>query len=326
MSSPLAKLIHDTALELAPDVIDFRRDLHAHPELSNCEERTAAKAAEAMRALGLAPREKVGGHGVVALMAGDGEGPCVGARADMDALPITEETDLPFASTATAEWRGPRGGGHARLRPRRARGLSRGRRPSHPPHPGSHRHARLGEVPLPARRGRRGPRGNRGRPEVHPGGRRGGRSAPGRRLRPPRGSQQPGGPHRPLGRPEPRQRGRVPPHRAGHGQPRRLALVRRGSRGHGLAHRPGLADPVEPRGGHPRAPGRLGLLHPRRFGLQHPARDGDPRGHHPELLPRGAGPRVGEHAPHRQGHPGLGAHGLRRGTRLAPHPPHHRGV
>ena len=106
MSSPLARLIHETAMDLAPEIIDFRRDLHAHPELSNCEERTAARAAEAMRSLGLSPREKVGGHGVVALMEGDGEGPCVGARADMDALPVTEDSGLPFASTATASWRG----------------------------------------------------------------------------------------------------------------------------------------------------------------------------------------------------------------------------
>lgn len=106
MSSPLAGWIHELARELAPEIIDFRRELHAHPELSNCEERTAARVAAELRKLGLSPREKVGGHGVVALLEGDGDGPCVGARADMDALPLEEDSGLPFASTVRTTWRG----------------------------------------------------------------------------------------------------------------------------------------------------------------------------------------------------------------------------
>ena len=79
------------------DLIELRRDLHAHPELSFHEERTAATAADAVEALGFAVRRGVGGHGVVAEIGADG--PTVALRADMDALPITEINDVPYAST-----------------------------------------------------------------------------------------------------------------------------------------------------------------------------------------------------------------------------------
>ena len=80
---------------------DFYRDLHAHPELSHEERRTAKNVAERLRASGCEVHEQVGGTGVVGLL-GNGEGPVVLLRADMDALPVREATGLPYASTAVA--------------------------------------------------------------------------------------------------------------------------------------------------------------------------------------------------------------------------------
>jgi hippurate hydrolase len=80
---------------------DFYRDLHAHPELSHQEQRTAATVAERLRAFGYEVRDKVGGTGVVGVLA-NGTGPRVLLRADMDALPVKEATGLPYASTVTA--------------------------------------------------------------------------------------------------------------------------------------------------------------------------------------------------------------------------------
>lgn len=80
-------------------VLLWRRDFHAHPELSGEEKRTASIVAAHLRALGLDVREHVGGFGVVGLLRGGaGPGPVVGFRADMDALPIQELTGFPYAS------------------------------------------------------------------------------------------------------------------------------------------------------------------------------------------------------------------------------------
>ena len=79
-------------------VVSYRRWLHAHPELSGREEKTAAYIARALSEMGLSPTENVGGYGVTALIQGRGPGKCVGLRADFDALPIAECTGLPFAS------------------------------------------------------------------------------------------------------------------------------------------------------------------------------------------------------------------------------------
>jgi amidohydrolase len=88
-----------------PKLLELYRDLHANPELSMQEVRTAAKLAAEMRKLGFKVTEKVGKTGVVAMME-NGPGPVLMIRADMDALPVAEETGLPFASkvrTTTAE-------------------------------------------------------------------------------------------------------------------------------------------------------------------------------------------------------------------------------
>ena len=83
--------------DLLPVLIDLRRDFHRHPELSFREFRTAGRVASILRELGMEVREKVGGTGVIGLLRGP-EGPSVALRADMDALPVTEKTGLPFAS------------------------------------------------------------------------------------------------------------------------------------------------------------------------------------------------------------------------------------
>jgi hippurate hydrolase len=80
---------------------DFYRDLHAHPELSHQETRTAGNIARRLRASGCAVHERIGGTGVVGLLR-NGTGPTVLLRADMDALPVREASGVPYASTATA--------------------------------------------------------------------------------------------------------------------------------------------------------------------------------------------------------------------------------
>lgn len=80
-------------------------DLHAHPELGFQETRTAARLAKEMKALGLDVTEGVGGTGVVAVLR-NGAGPTVLVRTELDALPMKEETGLPYASKVTAQWEG----------------------------------------------------------------------------------------------------------------------------------------------------------------------------------------------------------------------------
>jgi amidohydrolase len=94
------------AQAVEPKVIEWRRDLHAHPELSNREVRTAEQIAKRLRALGIEVKTDVGRTGVVGLLRGAKPGRTVGLRADMDALPVTEQTDVPFKSTVTAQFRG----------------------------------------------------------------------------------------------------------------------------------------------------------------------------------------------------------------------------
>jgi amidohydrolase len=84
-----------------PELMELYRELHANPELSMQEVKTAARLAGIMRGLGFDVTEGVGGTGVVAVMK-NGEGPTVLLRADMDGLPVTEQTGLPFASKVTA--------------------------------------------------------------------------------------------------------------------------------------------------------------------------------------------------------------------------------
>lgn len=91
---------------LEPKVIEWRRDLHQNPELSNREFKTAEKVATYLKSLGLEVRTGVAKTGVVGILRTGKPGPVVGLRADMDALPVVERVNLPFASKAKGEYRG----------------------------------------------------------------------------------------------------------------------------------------------------------------------------------------------------------------------------
>ena len=105
--TPLAVAIDAAALAIEAQMLAWRRDFHQHPELGNREFRTAAVVAAHLRALGLDEVTTGVAHtGVVGLLKGGLPGPVVALRADMDALPVTEEVDVPFASKARAEWNG----------------------------------------------------------------------------------------------------------------------------------------------------------------------------------------------------------------------------
>jgi len=85
-------------------LITFRRGLHRFPELSFQESRTAEKIAEWLRGLGLKVNTNVGGYGVTAELKGAFPGPTIALRADIDALPIQEETNLAFRSENDGVW------------------------------------------------------------------------------------------------------------------------------------------------------------------------------------------------------------------------------
>ncbi|MFI4968956.1 MAG: amidohydrolase [Lysobacterales bacterium] len=91
---------------LLPEITTWRRDLHQHPELSNREFRTSKFVAAELKKLGLDVRTGIAHTGVVGILKGGKPGPKLAIRADMDALPVTEEVDLPFASKAKGEYLG----------------------------------------------------------------------------------------------------------------------------------------------------------------------------------------------------------------------------
>ena len=105
-ASPLAPEIDRLAAAIEPELLEWRRYLHAHPELSNREVETAKYIAERLRSFGLEPRTGIAKNGLTALIRGAKPGPVVALRADMDGLPVKEETDLPFASKAAGEYEG----------------------------------------------------------------------------------------------------------------------------------------------------------------------------------------------------------------------------
>lgn len=91
-------------------VIDWRRDIHQHPELSNREFKTAEKIAAHLKSLGIEIETGVAHTGVVGVLKGDNPGKVVALRADIDALPVTERNDLPYKSTVTTEFLGEKVG------------------------------------------------------------------------------------------------------------------------------------------------------------------------------------------------------------------------
>jgi amidohydrolase len=94
------------AAEAQTQVVEWRRWFHQNPELSNREFNTAAQIAEILTEMGIEPQTGVAGTGLVAIIEGGKPGPLLALRADMDGLPVTEQTGLPFASTARSEYNG----------------------------------------------------------------------------------------------------------------------------------------------------------------------------------------------------------------------------
>jgi amidohydrolase len=99
LSNDPAQRIREEAARLEPKLIALRRDIHRHPELAFEEHRTAGIVAAELARLGIPHRTGVGGTGVLGVIEGARPGPTLALRADMDALPIQEETGLDFAST-----------------------------------------------------------------------------------------------------------------------------------------------------------------------------------------------------------------------------------
>lgn len=98
------------AAQIESKVVTWRRDFHQNPELGNREYRTSRIVADHLKSLGIEVQEKVAHTGVVGLLVGGLPGPVIALRADMDALPVTEEVDVPFKSTVRTEWGGMRCG------------------------------------------------------------------------------------------------------------------------------------------------------------------------------------------------------------------------
>ena len=105
-ATPEAGSVAARVAEVMPRVIEYRRHVHANPELSNREVETAAYVAEHLRGLGIEVETGVARTGVVGVLRGGLPGPTVALRADMDALPVTEQVDLPFASTVRTTYNG----------------------------------------------------------------------------------------------------------------------------------------------------------------------------------------------------------------------------
>ena len=102
--------IDAAAKAVEPHVIEWRRHLHANPELSNREVKTAEFIARRLKAMGLEVKTGIGLTGVAALIKGGKPGRTIALRADMDALPVTEQVDVPFKSTVTTDFRGEKVG------------------------------------------------------------------------------------------------------------------------------------------------------------------------------------------------------------------------
>jgi len=104
--NPLAADVEKISAEINPQVVAWRRDFHKNPELGNRETRTSKIIADELRKLGFEVTTGVATTGVVGVLRGGRPGPVVALRSDMDALPVTEQGDLPFKSTAKAMWNG----------------------------------------------------------------------------------------------------------------------------------------------------------------------------------------------------------------------------
>ena len=102
----LNALIDSKAAEIEAQVIQWRRHIHQNPELSNREFKTAEMVAEHLKSLNIEVQTGIAITGVKGVLKGGKPGPVVALRADMDALPVKERVDIPFASKAKGEYRG----------------------------------------------------------------------------------------------------------------------------------------------------------------------------------------------------------------------------
>ncbi|MCW3093596.1 MAG: N-acyl-L-amino acid amidohydrolase [Ferruginibacter sp.] len=105
-NASLRNKVNINANTIEEKVIAWRRDLHEHPELGNQETRTASIIAQHLRSLGIEVTTGVGHTGVVGILKGGKPGPTVALRADMDGLPVTERTPVPFASKVKVQYNG----------------------------------------------------------------------------------------------------------------------------------------------------------------------------------------------------------------------------
>jgi len=101
-SKKMDKMIDD----IESKVVEWRRDFHENPELSNREFKTAEKITAHLKSLGIEVQTGVAHTGVVGILKGNKPGKVVALRADMDALPVTERVDLPYKSMATSTYNG----------------------------------------------------------------------------------------------------------------------------------------------------------------------------------------------------------------------------
>ena len=102
----MSKEIEAATAKIMPQVIKWRRHFHQNPELSNREFKTAKMVADHMRGLGFEVKEGIAKTGVIGILKGSQPGPTIGLRADMDALPVKERVDIPFASKVMADYLG----------------------------------------------------------------------------------------------------------------------------------------------------------------------------------------------------------------------------
>ncbi len=102
--------INAATAKILPQVVEWRRFIHQHPELGNREFNTSKLVAEQLRKLGIEVKTGIAKTGVVGILKGGQPGPVIGLRADMDGLPVTERTDVPFKSIETSEYNGQKVG------------------------------------------------------------------------------------------------------------------------------------------------------------------------------------------------------------------------
>jgi len=105
-TNPFKDMVNKKADSLQSQVVAWRRDFHEHPELGNREVRTSGIVADYLRSLGLEVKTGIATTGVVGVLKGGKPGPVIALRSDMDALPVTERTPVPFASKVITRYKG----------------------------------------------------------------------------------------------------------------------------------------------------------------------------------------------------------------------------